>query len=168
MADSPKPGNNASRSNDWIFPVLLSSGISIATILFGHWAINQHEKQLRSKWLEEEDQKQKDNEQDLADASAGQIPGHSVIGHFKSLKLGSQSTILEANRRRTTSYYEKARQAHEQSLVLGVGSYSQLLRKRKEEIDRLMFYYREGKRSLRTVIVMLDQSTQKVLSEVCL
>ena len=163
MVDNRKLGSNASSNNTWILPVLLSSGVSVATVLCGLWAIRQHEKRLRSKWLEEEDQKQKDSE---IDVSTGHTPSYSVIGHFKSLKLCSKSTILEANRRRTTSYYEKARQAHEQSLVLGISSYTRLLEKRKEEINRLMFYYRDGKRSLRTVIVMLDPLTQKVLSEV--
>lgn len=165
MAENPPAGSTASTRNIWILPVLLSSGISIATVVCGRWAVDQHVKYLRSKWLEEEEQKQKDNDKDLVDAAEGQRSSFSVIGHFKSLKLGAQSTILEANRRRTTSYYEKARQAHEQSLVLGTSSYSKLLEKRKEEMNRLMFYNREGKRSLRTVIVMLDPLTQKVLSE---
>ena len=165
---------NNSNNNNWIVPVLISSGMSVAAVLCGYWAVEQHEKYLRSKWLDEEDQKQllqqkennTDSDNNSTDSEADTNIGlHSVIGHFRSLELGAQSTILEANRRRTTSYYEKAREAHEQSLVLGVPSYSDLLKKRKKVLDDLLFNHREGKRSLRTVIVMLDGLTQTVLSE---
>lgn len=109
---------------------------------------------------------EQDGEEDEEEAAVlNKTSMYSVIDHFRSLELGARSTILEANRRRTTSYYEKARQAHEQSLVLGVPSYSQLIKKRKKEVESLLFYHREGKRSLRTVIVMLDTLTQTVLSE---
>ncbi|VEU45066.1 unnamed protein product [Pseudo-nitzschia multistriata] len=141
----------------------LSSEIAMAAIALtcgGIWALRRREKHLRSRWIEAEEPKRSDSE------NAGQsLYEYSVIEHFKSLELGSQSTILEANRRRTTSYYEKAREAHEQSLVLGIPNYSTLLEKRRKDLNRLMFYHNEGKKSLRTVIVMLDQSSQRVLSE---
>ena len=163
-----RSSNLSSRNDSWIIPALLSSGLSVATIICGYFAVRQHEKYLRSKWLVEEEQKQKESNEQNFDDDAGEASNtalYSVIGHFKSLELGPRSTILEANRRRTTSYYEKAREAHEQSLVLGIHSYSSLLRKRKEELKHLLFYHREGKQSLRTVIVMLDSMTQNVLSE---
>eukprot|EP00537_Pseudo-nitzschia_pungens_P002912 CAMPEP_0172370024 /NCGR_PEP_ID=MMETSP1060-20121228/35776_1 /TAXON_ID=37318 /ORGANISM="Pseudo-nitzschia pungens, Strain cf. cingulata" /LENGTH=514 /DNA_ID=CAMNT_0013095157 /DNA_START=164 /DNA_END=1708 /DNA_ORIENTATION=+ len=157
--------NNSAGTMSWILPVLVSSGISIATIsIAGFWALREREKHLRSRWLEMEEKKEKDGEDDFGGDVVGQSL-YSVIEHFKSLELSTQSTILEANRRRTTSYYEKAREAHEQSLVLGVPNYSVLLKKRQAELDRIMFYYNGGTKSLRTVIVMLDQSTQQVLSE---
>eukprot|EP00536_Pseudo-nitzschia_multiseries_P017488 jgi/Psemu1/70233/estExt_Genemark1.C_15840007 len=157
--------NNSAASSAWIVSAIVSSGISIAAIsLTGFWVMREREKHLRSRWLEMEEQKERKGEDDFDGDIVGQSL-YSVIEHFKSLELSSQSTILEANRRRTTSYYEKAREAHEQSLVLGVPNYSSLLKKRREELNRLMFYYNEGKKSLRTVIIMLDPSTQKVLSE---
>lgn len=166
----------SSNNNHWIVPALVSSGMSVTAILGGYWAFQQHEKYLRSKWLDEEDERQllqqkerraKNNEGDSgeSDQDASDAGLYSVIGHFKSLELDSTSTILEANRRRTTSYYEKAREAHEQSLVLGIPSYSKLIQKRKKALDSLLFNHREGKKSLRTVIVMLDNLTQNVLSE---
>ncbi len=171
MTTSPKIGN----TNNWIIPVLLSSTISVATIFGGYCAIRQHEKHLRSKWLDEEEEKEKlpkqhndknsDDNSDNDDDNNENTGLYSVIAHFKSLELTAESTILEANRRRTTSYYEKAREAHEQSLVLGIPSYSKLLNKRKKALDALLANHREGKRSLRTVIVMLDSLTQQVLSE---
>mmetsp|Transcript_1502 Transcript_1502/g.3315 ORF Transcript_1502/g.3315 Transcript_1502/m.3315 type:complete len:543 (+) Transcript_1502:179-1807(+) len=159
--------SSSSSSTSWIEPAILSSAISIAAVALtsgGFWALRQRDKRLRSQWLEMEEQKQKDGEDDFDGNVVGQSL-YSVIEHFRSLELSSQSTILEANLRRTTNYYEKAREAHEQSLVLGVANYSTLLKKRREELKSLMFYYNEGKKSLRTVIVMLDQSTQQVLSE---
>lgn len=165
MTASPKASTN---SNNWIVPALISSGVSVAAVLCGYWAVSQHEKHLRSKWLQEEEEKQKDSntQQDFEDGEAAANTSlYSLIGHFKFLELSAESTILEANRRRTTSYYEKAREAHEQSLVLGIPSYSELLKKRKQEMERLLFYHNEGKRSLRTVIVMLDALSQDVLSE---
>ena len=169
MTGSPNPGSNGNGNGNghWIAPALVSSGISIATVLCGYWAIRRHEKHHRSRWLSEEKEKQDDDGEcfGFGGAERGAQSLYSVIGHFRSLELHSQSTVLEANRRRTTSYYEKAREAHEQSLVPGVPVYSELLAKRKEELDRLMFYHNEGVRSLRTVILMLDESTQGVLSE---
>ncbi len=172
---SPKAMTTTSpKNNNWILPALLSSGISVAAVFGGYWVIHQHEKHLRSKWLDEEEVKRRllkrqnsdsNNSRSDSTTDADDQGLYSVIGHFKSLELGAESTILEANRRRTTSYYEKAREAHEQSLVLGVPSYSKLLKKRKKALDGLLAYHREGKRSLRTVIVMLDGLTQQVLSE---
>ena len=166
----------SSSNNQWIVPALVSSGLSVTAIFGGYWAFQQHEKYLRSKWLDEEDQRQllqqkerranhQEDSNDDSEADTSDAGLYSVIGHFKSLELDSTSTILEANRRRTTSYYEKAREAHEQSLVLGIPSYSKLIEKRKKALDSLLFNHREGKKSLRTVIVMLDNLTQSVLSE---
>jgi hypothetical protein len=89
----------------------------------------------------------------------------SIIEHFKELELNAQSTVFEANRRRTSTYYEKAREAHQQSLVLGIPNYSKLLKKRRKELERLQFYYKEGKKSLRTVVVMCDPETSQILAE---
>jgi len=149
----------------WLIPVLISSTVSIATLGVGYWYIQKNEKYNRSRWLEEVEMREED---DAKEDLYGETEGHafpSVIRHFKSLELTSQSTILEANRRRTTSYYNKQREATKQSLVLGIPEYTTLLKNRRAEIDHLLSYYRQGKKSLRTVIIMLDNSTQQVLSE---
>ena len=180
MTEPSKQNNN---NNSVLVPVILSSSISIAAVVCGYFITKQQEKWLRSRWLEEEKQKEinhekeqidlnfgdGDDDDDNTDAPRGQeMP--SVIGSFKGLELSSQSTVFEANRRRTTSYYEKMREARLQSLVLGASSYSQLIKDRQKEMDKLLFYakaYKEGKKmkSLRTVIIMIDQSTQNILSE---
>ena len=156
-------GNNYSTAS-WLVPVLISSVISFGTL----WVFRRNEKYNRSKWLEEVEKREKiaveDDIVDGEDNSSETKP--SVIEHFKSLELTSQSTILEANRRRTTSYYEKSREAHLQSLVLGISDYSTLLKRRQAVIDKLLSHYRaREKKSLRTVIIMVDISTQQILSE---
>jgi hypothetical protein len=160
-ADKQSINNYSNNTLSWLIPVLISSGISVGT----YWAIRQQEKYNRSRWLEEIERREEiDSKNDFDGETEGQsLP--SIIEHFKSLELSCQTTIFEANRRRTTTYYEKSREATQQSLVLGIPKYPKLLKKRQEEMDHLLSYYRKGNKSLRTVIVMLDNCTQQVLSE---
>jgi len=90
---------------------------------------------------------------------------HSIISHFKSLHLDPETTVEEANKRRTTSYYEKARAAHLNVLVSGIGSYSTLMKLRNEEMDRILFQYNQGTKSHRTVVSMCDSHTAAILKE---
>jgi hypothetical protein len=87
----------------------------------------------------------------------------SIIEQFRGYKLTEGSTIEEANKRRTTSYYEKARHAHNFDLVLGVKSYPRLRNRREVEMARILKQYRKGNQSHRTVIVMCDSYTSQVL-----
>lgn len=105
----------------------------------------------RSGWLEKDEREQ------------GHETTHSVINHFESLILDSETTVEEANKRRTTSYYLKMREAHHKSLVLGVYP-ARLKRLRKKEIDRTLAYWNKGNQSHRTIVCMCDETTQKVLS----
>ncbi len=89
----------------------------------------------------------------------------SVIEHFKDYSVSKTSTVKEANQRRTLSYYVKTRQAHEQSLVLGQPNFAKLFYQRKEEMKQILRYYKQGTKSHRTVIVMLDQMTQHIMEE---
>lgn len=89
----------------------------------------------------------------------------SIIEHFKDYSVSKTSTVKEANQRRTLSYYVKARQAQEQSLVLGQANYAKLLQQRQEEQKQILRYYLQGTKSHRTVIVMLDKMTQHILQE---
>jgi hypothetical protein len=87
----------------------------------------------------------------------------SIIEQFRGYKLTEGSTIEEANKRRTTSYYEKARHAHNFDLVLGVKSYPRLRNRREAELARILKQYRKGNQSHRTVIVMCDSYTSQML-----
>lgn len=90
---------------------------------------------------------------------------HSIIAHFKSLHLDPETTVEEANQRRTTTYYEKARAAHLNVLVRGVGSYSLLQKLRRKEMENILRYYREGTKSHRTVVTMCDSTTASLLKD---
>ena len=123
-------------------------GTSMLAISLGLEYINRLR---RSRWLE-----QNTDEEGLETT-------HSVINHFASLILDPETTVEEANKRRTTSYYLKMREAHHKSLVLGV--YPRRLKKlRKKEIDRTLKYWHKGNQSHRTIVCMCDESTQQLLS----
>ena len=98
------------------------------------------------------------------DAKHGNETTHSVIDHFKSLILDNETTVKEANKRRTTTYYLKMRESHNKSLVLGVSSHSKLIKLRKLEIERTLKYWKKGNQSHRTILVMCDESTRSILS----
>lgn len=89
----------------------------------------------------------------------------SIIEHFLHFQLDYGTSVDEANKRRTTNYYDKARDAHNYDLVIGVRSYPRLRNRREEEIKRILKYHREGNKSHRTVIVMCDSWTQRILNE---
>mmetsp|Transcript_18477 Transcript_18477/g.39689 ORF Transcript_18477/g.39689 Transcript_18477/m.39689 type:complete len:370 (-) Transcript_18477:616-1725(-) len=107
----------------------------------------------RSRWMSEEER------------AHGNETTHSVIDHFKSLILDPETTVEEANKRRTTSYYLKMRESHSQSLVLGVGPFSRLVELREREIGRVLHYWRKGNQSHRTIVVMCDKATRRLLAD---
>ena len=92
---------------------------------------------------------------------------HLVIDHFKSLILDPETTVEEANKRRTTSYYLKMRESHSKSLVLGVGGplVATLVKLREREVERALQYWRRGNQSHRTIVVMCDETTRRVLAD---
>ena len=87
----------------------------------------------------------------------------SINSHFHEFELDENCTITEANQKRTIEYYQKTRYAHLNSLCPGVRSYPRLRNLREAELKRAMRYYREGTKSHRTVIVMCDDITSKML-----
>ncbi len=92
----------------------------------------------------------------------------SILAHFSNLELAHDTSVGEANRRRTASYYEKARRAYNDTdpLVPGVaGPRSHLLSLRRREADRILSYWKRGDQSHRAIVVMCDASTRKVLGE---
>jgi hypothetical protein len=90
---------------------------------------------------------------------------HSIIDEFKALELDPETTVEEANKRRTSSYYLKAREAHSRSLVLGISPPSQLKKLRQVEVDRNLAYFRKGNQSHRTICTMCDETTQTLLDD---
>lgn len=92
-------------------------------------------------------------------------PTHSILHHFNSLQLDPESTVEEANKRRTASYYLKAREAHAMEIVKGVYSFKSLLKLRQQHMDRILRYSQMGTHSHRTVVVMCDASTAALLDE---
>mmetsp|Transcript_26356 Transcript_26356/g.55005 ORF Transcript_26356/g.55005 Transcript_26356/m.55005 type:complete len:443 (+) Transcript_26356:1-1329(+) len=92
----------------------------------------------------------------------------SIVAHFSNLELAYNTPVGEANKRRTASYYEKARQAYNDidPIVPGVsGPPSHLISLRRREVDRILSYWKRGDQSHRAIVVMCDASTRKVLSE---
>lgn len=88
----------------------------------------------------------------------------SIISHFEDVILDGSSTIKEANERRTQSYYQLSRDAHIYDLCLGVFRLKKLQKRREEEIQRSMRFYKSGK-SHRTVVSMCDEETASILDK---
>lgn len=92
-------------------------------------------------------------------------PVHSILHHFAALQLDPETTVEEANKRRTASYYLKAREAHAREIVRGVPSRAELLALRRQHVERTLRYSTLGTHSHRTVVVMCDASTATLLDE---
>jgi len=138
----------ATRDNHLRQAVSIGVSLSFAVAVSLGWYANRLR---RARWL---DQDEKEKSQETT---------HSVISHFNSLILDPETTVEEANKRRTTSYYLKMREAHHKSLVLGVYP-SRLKKLRKKEIDRALSYWNKGNQSHRTIVCMCDETTQKLLA----
>ena len=118
-------------------------------------------RQQRSQRIEEE--KKKDDQQET-------LP--SILAHFRELHLDYNCSVDEANQRRTAKYYELARDAHVYDLCVGIRSYARLRNRREAELNRILKYHRHNvksdsnnKKSHRTVIVMVDDGTAKLLHQ---
>ena len=147
-------GNNnmsgSSGSNSSTRLLLSIAGTTLALTISTIYYLNRFR---RSKWLSEED------------LQHGHETTHSVIDHFKSLILSGNTTVEEANKKRTTSYYLKMRDSHNKSLVLGIPSHSTLLTLRQREISRILHYWSRGNQSHRTIVVMCDDKTRNLLAD---
>ncbi|CAJ1932059.1 unnamed protein product [Cylindrotheca closterium] len=121
------------------------------------WKIFKEERRYeRSKFIQEEIREE--------EAAEGSDTLPSIISHFQGTKISIKSDITEANGRRTLAYYQKARDAHLYSLVLGVRSYPRLRNRREKTMKRIMHYYTEGTKSHRTIIIMCDNETSSMLN----
>eukprot|EP00579_Thalassiosira_antarctica_P028207 CAMPEP_0202021182 /NCGR_PEP_ID=MMETSP0905-20130828/46319_1 /ASSEMBLY_ACC=CAM_ASM_000554 /TAXON_ID=420261 /ORGANISM="Thalassiosira antarctica, Strain CCMP982" /LENGTH=470 /DNA_ID=CAMNT_0048582983 /DNA_START=230 /DNA_END=1642 /DNA_ORIENTATION=+ len=138
-------------SNNDITAAVVSIGGTLALSALVYYA-NRFQ---RSRWMSEEER------------AHGHDTTHSVIDHFKSLILDPETTVEEANKRRTTSYYLKMRESHSKSLVLGVGGplVATLVKLREREVERALQYWRRGNQSHRTIVVMCDETTRRVLAD---
>ena len=144
------PSSSSSNANRSALAVVTAIGGSVAIIGGAAWYLNR---KRRGHWQKEEEEKY------------GHDALPSIFGHFKSLCLDPSTSVDEANKRRTASYYEKSRQAHSNELVIGVGPRSRLERLRREEVGRILSYWHRGDQSHRTIVVMCDRTTQIFLSE---
>ena len=99
------------------------------------------------------------------DEQHGHETNHSVIDHFKSLILDPSTSVEEANKKRTTTYYLKMRESHSKSLVLGIPDMNKLVKLREAEIARLLHHWHKGNQSHRTIVVMCDNVTATLLAD---
>jgi type II secretory pathway pseudopilin PulG len=104
-------------------------------------------------------------EQELEKDALEQETIPSIIEQFSDFVLTPNTTISEANKRRTTNYYQKARDAHLYDLVPGIKSYPRLRNRRAAALQQTMRYYREGLKSHRTVLAMCDPYTAQLLQQ---
>ena len=135
---------------------IVTTGITVGAVFRVWRTFRRHE---RSKYIVRDEHEREQIEQDQNDT----LP--SIFSHFQEMKLDYGSSIEEANKRRTSVYYEKARDSHLYDLVPGVRSYIRLRNRREAEIKRIMKYYKEKNKSHRTVIVMCDDDTAKMLEK---
>ena len=122
----------------------------------------------------DEEEEDDDDDDHMARDDKEEEPVHSVLHHFASLQLDPQTTVEEANKRRTASYYLKAREAHARQIVPGVrasvsssssSSYEQLMTLRHQHVERNLRYSHMGTHSHRTIVAMCDASTATLLHE---
>ena len=124
----------------------------VSSIWLSISAYKDHRRRERSKWV---DQEKEDEGETLP----------SIIEHFRNFKLDYGSSVSEANKRRTTKYYEMARDAHKYDLCPGVRSYPRLRNKREAELRRIYRYHDRGDQSHRTIIIMCDSHTSEMLCQ---
>lgn len=145
---------NSSRSSSIsanVVPLAFASFLATAGALAIAW--KRYDRQRRSVWVFEEDEQH------------GHETNHSVIDHFKSLILDPSTSVEEANKKRTTTYYLKMRESHSKSLVLGIPDTNKLIKLREAEITRLLHHWRKGNQSHRTIVVMCDNVTANLLAD---
>uniref|UniRef100_A0A7S3P595 Uncharacterized protein n=1 Tax=Amphora coffeiformis TaxID=265554 RepID=A0A7S3P595_9STRA len=137
-------------------PILTLSVAVSATAVLGYKFLKPNSGRLRSQSSDDSLSAHDDKEEEAI---------HSMLHHFEALQLDPETTVEEANKRRTTTYYLKAREAHARKNVRGVKSYGQLLELRHEHVERTLRYSNMGTHSHRTVVVMCDASTSALLDE---
>lgn len=141
------------RSTGLIGSAALAS--AAAASVFSFWYIHRLR---RSRWSRPTQEESKEGD----DTRSTEL---SILSQYLNVVLDKSTTVSEANKRRTTSYYEKSREAHLQSLVLGVSSSSALAKLRQREMDNILRYWKKGNLSHRTIVVMCDEKTSSLLDE---
>lgn len=125
------------------------AGVAAATMVYRDYQARIHRRERCSRIQAE-----------IRSPATGDLP--SILVHFRNFQLDFGATVGEANRKRTTKYYELAREAHRYDLVPAVRSYPRLRNLREEEMKRI-FRYKGQNKSHRTVLVMLDTVTSSLL-----
>mmetsp|Transcript_24144 Transcript_24144/g.57090 ORF Transcript_24144/g.57090 Transcript_24144/m.57090 type:complete len:603 (+) Transcript_24144:258-2066(+) len=134
--------------------------------------IKQELRRGRSNSLASNDETDSSNGGDESSSSGGDndstsapvLTEASIIAYFSDFQLSYNSTVEEANKKRTTKYYELQRAAHNYDLVPAVRSYPRLRNRRETEMRRI-FRYRGQNKSHRTVLSILDDPTAQLLVE---
>ena len=116
-----------------------------------------------SHWVEEVEETERDQED-------GAPHQPSILAYFKDMALTEDMSVDLANKRRTTRYYELARDAHEYNLVPGIRSYPRLRNLRETEMERIYKYWNLQQqtalpKSHRTVLAMCDARTAQLLAQ---
>jgi len=136
--------------------VLSCTTVALSLVL----ALRSLRRYHRAKW--QEDEAAVEDELDRES-----IP--SILRYFQDLKLDDTFSVEEANKRRTTRYYELARDAHIYDLVPGVRSYPRLRNRREAHLKKVYKYWSMHlsgmTKSHRTVLIMCDNLTTKLLCE---
>ena len=153
--------NSNNRATVFSVTAVAAAGGIAAWLLFVRREVRRHE---RSKWMEDKETKDKLAKDTL----------RSIFEDFTDTKLHAESTISEANKKRTQVYYERARDAHKYDLCPGVRSYPRLRNRREAEVKRIMRYQivptknknpAPEQKSHRTVITMCDHATAELLDQ---
>jgi hypothetical protein len=156
--------NSSSNSKTTTTTTIVSSLVTTAAVALvtttAVWWMRQYRRQQyeqRTKWMLDKANEHFSITQDT-------LP--SIFQDFCDTKLGLDSTISEANKKRTQVYYERARDAHVYDLCPGVRSYPRLRNRREATVRRLMRYYTQRPaKSHRTVICMCDTVTAQLLDQ---
>jgi hypothetical protein len=157
MSSSSSSSNKTVAAGGVSTSLVTTAAVAIATataVWFMHLRRQHNE---RTKWLTDKLQ---------ADfVTKDTLP--SIFDDFCDTKLTLDSTISEANKKRTQVYYERARDAHVYDLCPGVRSYPRLRNRRENTIKRIMRYYNaiRPQKSHRTVICMCDATTAQLLDQ---
>jgi hypothetical protein len=142
----------------WAVIAAATTAFAAAALIRQELRWEQH-RQERRKYVDKEKEKDNTNQETL----------HSILDHFNGFQLDDTCSVDEANKRRTTRYYELARDSHVYDLVVGVRSYTRLRNRRDAEMARIFIYWNlhlmGDTKSHRTVIAMCDATTQKLLCE---
>lgn len=170
-SSSSKSGSSSASSETYNGVLIATAIISTtgalvaASQIYKKWRARERHHQ-RFKFIQAEIEAQNNASSSTTDGSRAAedevLP--SIIAHFTDFQLDYGATVEEANKKRTTKYYELTRAAHNYDLVPAVRSYLRLRNRREEELKRI-YSFRGQNKSHRTVVAMADTVTAELLCE---